>query len=486
MIRRAYINWQKLTEETELENRKEYMVCVPSDNETASLKYAAYYDKGTMIDIPMAEGAEPAGKEPTAEERLLKVLFGVHKPFVVPEDGFYVLTADYGISETENNGAFAGCTEQAICLGNRYGWNDVEGALPIYWAETPLLPDGLKLDNQKTTSDPIWRPSDEKEIAELMERIASDPVMNPVYKHFCKETVPGDGAKDYLIGQAVYSVTPRQIAHMVDSAWAMSKALSEVSEQAFLDIRKKVKGMTVEDGTKTLADFCEKHHIPGPGRRLMFHYTDYLQDNCKDFYYHRDKQMAAGGMHSLNMPAVLQEAWAKSTLPYRVGRLVKLVALEAPEVILINELQILVERLLATKCGDRIVCVGSDFDAMYGVFPDGSRGTRHCEYGDKELYLIPEEPDPNEELPEDEEMDVPEELQDEEEPEPVLGVDYPWFAITLAPNFLMRKCRFVLWDNAKGVYLRNVDGEIETFNDWNLAKARSEELGATAEAAKNK
>lgn len=494
MARRAFINWQKFVEETELENRKEYMVCIPgSDNDDALLEHATYYDKGTVVNIHMDEDKMPAGMESSPEERLLKALFGATKPFVIPEDGFYLLTGDYGVNEEQNNGAFLGCREQPICRGNRQGWRLEKDSLPVYWAEIPILPDGLKLAGQETATNKARKKASEAEesqYAELMDQIASDPVTQAAYKSLCGEAMPGDAAFEKMIGQAVYAVTPHQIALTIIYTWDMCKAICGVPEEEFLGIRAKlqnVKASEMEKAQADLAAFCKERNIPAPLRMLMFRYTEYLAEDCKDFYYYRNKLLSANNLYSLNMLAVLQESWAKSTLPFRVGRLVKLMRIGAPEIILINELRILVERILASKNGDRIICVGPDFDAMYGVYPDGSRGERHCEFGDKELFLLPEEPDPEEETEEDasEEMEVPEEEDDaEKEPEPVLGVDYPWFAVVLAPNFLMRKCLFVLWDNQNGTYLRDENGEIEQFDDWNSAKARSEELSLAAERAK--
>lgn len=493
-IRKAYVDWQKLTEHTKLTNRKEYMVCVPSEDGTGSFSCATWYEKGTVIHVPMADDMVPDGMEPTAEERLLRALFGATRPFVIPEDGFYQMICNSDCLRNGSNDEFGGCPEEAVCVGNRYGWDGGAGALPVYWAETPLLPEGLHADG---CSGRIRRPDDEKmkeQDRDLLERISGDAVANAAYRGLCEEAVPGDDAVDLMIGQAVYSITPRQAGTTVDSAWAMCRAIAAVSDQEFLRLKRDMKGKKAEEAERVLRSFCKRWEIPGFQLGLLFRYMDYLLDDCRGFYDYRDRRLTRGGLGSLHMPAVLQEAWARASLPYRVGRFVKLLQIGAPEIILANELRVLAERLLAAKDGDRIVYVGPDFDAMYGVLPDGSRGERHCEYGDKELQLVPKEPDPDGEFPEGDgdamEMELPEEETKEDEgteetPEPVLGVDYPWFAVLPAPNFLMRKCRFVLWDNEKAAYLRDADGNVEPFADWKDAKVRSEALGRAAEAAKN-
>lgn len=475
-VRKAFIDWKKFDGDTALENKKEYLLAVPMDSGEASLDKAAYYEKGTVIDIPLKDGALPSGKAMTAEERLLVALFGAGKPFVVPEDGFWKLTGDDGVDEAAMNGAFEGCREQAVCLGNRRGWGDEPGGIPVWWAEMPILPvSGNAAPSKAEKPEGI-----KKDFAELLERIQSDTVAANVYKHFCGELADADEGLDLMIGQAVYSLTPYSVALVLDSAWAMCRALAKVPEQEIAGLPEKMHGMGTEKATELFRGFCERHGLPGAARRLVFHCADFLNDDCDGFYHYRDKLMSAGGLKSLNMPAVLQESWARASLPWRVGRLTKLTAMGCPDVILANELRVLAERLLAIANGRSIVCVGPGFDAMYGVMPDGSRGSRHCEWGDKELQLIPEEKpdaDPGADAEEAVEMELPgEEAPEAEKPEPIVGVDYPWFAVVPAPNFLMRKCRYVLWDNTGIGYVRDKDGEIVQFQDWKAAKSAADML----------
>lgn len=479
-IRKAFVDWKKLDGDTALENRKEYLLAVPMDDGEAALDKATWYEKGTVIDIPLKEGALPSGKAMTAEEKLLVALFGAGKPFVVPEDGFWKVTSDYGVDEGELNGAFAGCSEQAVCLGNRSGWDGGPGGIPVWWAEMPILPKGDKPEKKEAAKpEGLYR-----DFGEMLERIWSDPVSASAYKYFCRDASDPDAMCDVSIGQAVYSLTAYCIAMTLDAAWAMCRALAEVPEEEVLKLRDSMDGVTVDKARAAFEAFCVRYAIPAARRRLVFCYADYLREDCGDFYHYRDKLMSAGGLKSLNMPAVLQESWARATMPWRVGRLVKLTAMGCPEIILANELRILTERMLAASDARSIVCVGPDFDAMYGVMPDGSRGSRHCEWGDKELQLLPEEKpdaDPGADKGEAVEMELPEDGEEarEEKPEPVVGVDYPWFAVVPAPNFLMRKCRYVLWDNTEIGYVRGGDGNILQFQDWKPAKTEADRLAET-------
>lgn len=492
--RMAYIDWKKFDFDTVLENRKEYMICIPHDGEVV-LEFAQYFDKGSVIDVKMADGKAPEGKEPTAEEQLLKVLFGASRPFTVPEDGFWVLTSDYGVDESECNGSFEGCREQAVCLGNRYGWDDIEGSIPVYWAERPLLPEGLSYD-AKHKKSVLERETEafEKTTADL----DADPNLKTVYRSFCEDALPGDGPVEATINQAVYALVPYHVAVTVLEVAAMVRAMAKVPDEDLVQMRKSIAGMKKgesEAAMKLFDDFCDRNNLPRYFRTLLFHYTDYLMDNEDDFYTCRDRQLAAGGLRSLNLPGVMQHAWAQSVLPGCVGRLVKLLRIGVPDIIWINELRITVANVLAMRCGGRIVRVGTDFDAVYGVMPDGTRGKRHCKYGDKELQLMQEacEKDPSDdvgevidvtvdELAEMLGVDPPETEEEDEEANPVIGVDYPYFAVVAVPNFLMRKYRYALWDNTNTAYYRNEDGEVAGFTDWRDAKAKSEELGRIASA----
>ena len=90
---------------------------------------------------------------------------------------------------------------------------------------------------------------------------------------------------------------------------------------------------------------------------------------------------------------------------------------------------------------------------------------------------MPDDGDPGTDAEDAEEMELPqEEEHQKEKPEPVIGVDYPWFAVVPAPNFLMRKCRYVLWDNTEIKYVRGEDGDILQFQDWKAAKSEADML----------
>jgi len=473
--RKAYIDWKKLGPDTVLENRKLYMVC-QADGDTCVMRFAHYYDAGTVIDIGLADGVD-IGKEPTAEEQLLACIFGRSRTFVVPEDGFYLRTADYGVDEKEYNGAFENCREQAVCVGNRHGWEeDRTDACPAYWAEVPVLPDGLRLNGEVTYNS--YRPESYSGKAKEAEaRLERDPLAATVYHYVWKDT-PLDGPSiDRPFGKAIYSTSPLWFATALLDAHAMCQALGRAGDEALLAFDESLKPVTDQDEVMRMVEaFCREHGIPENLRWFMFQYIRYVKEDFRGFYEHRDKILRAGGTHSLNLPAVLQEAQALYKIQFWVGRCVKLEQMSAPEVILANELRMLVEYLAMFRLSRNMVCVRPDFNWAYGVNPDGSRGDGWCEFGDMELEQLPQ---PVPEGCEADDDDCGSEDEPEDEEPKVIGVDYPYFAGVPAPNFLMRKCRYVIWDNAAHRYLRGADGQVEQF-----AKFPRERLAELNQAAK--
>lgn len=475
-IRKAYIDWNKLGPETKLENRKTYMVCTV-DDDTCVPGFATWYEAGTVIDVSLADGVDVGGS-PSAEERLLEALFGKSKAVVVPEDGFYVSTADYGVDGNEYNGAFRDCKEQLICLGNRQGWSGENGAVPAYWAEVPVLPDGLRLNTEPSPdgrSAAEWL-RDKYDAVETA--LADDPLAAKIYKQVMKDRPVDEQARDFPLGKAVYAMTPFWFAKTLVDVHEVCLALAKLPDgalEAFVDGLDKLESK--EAVMKATEEFFKKHDLPGKLRWLVFEYAKCLKQDFRPFYHYRNRILAAGGTYAMNTAAVLQEAQAMYKIQFWVGRCVKMEALGAPEVIRENELRMLVELVSMARLGRKMLCVSDDFDLAYGVHPDGSRSDRWCEFGDMELEMLPQVLPEGVEADEDESEDA----QEEEEDARVIGVDYPYFAGVPAPNFLMRSCKYVIWDNAKHVYLRDEAGNVEQFDSF--PKARLTGLNQAAAAA---
>ena len=473
-IRKAYVDWSRLDGSSVLENRKVYMV-FPADGTASCPVFATWYEAGTVVDVGLSEDADVGGCQ-TAEEKLMACIFGRSRTFAIPEDGFYVMTADYGVDDGED-GAFRYCKEQPVCFGNRYGWDGGKSAMPAYWAEVPVLPAGV-LREPKAAVPPSAAEQTAKRLDAAEALLAGDRIAEQAYNAMSHGRRPGDSPIDMPMAGAIYSIPPTWLAEMVCGVHGFYVGLARIPEERVRDFWSALgKAKDRQDGASIVASFCGEHDLDRKWSWLLFHYVRFLNEDFPDFYANRDSILSAGGLRSLNLPAVLQEALALSKIPFRVGRCVKLEAMGAPEVILVHELRMLAEYVAMARQSHRIACVRPEFAGWFGVKPDGTRGDSHCEYGDMELRRLRA---PN---PEDSEDDGDDE--EEESDDGVAGVDYPYFAGVPAPNFLMRKCRFVIWDNVKCEYVRDADGNVEQFSDGRI-RERLAELDAAARVSDGK
>lgn len=130
----AFINWIKLTPETAPEADKDYLVVESSEGD-ASYCIAKYYNKGAIVSVEMTKEKieeKKTNEDLTTEERLLLTLFKSHD-VEIPEDGFYIITKDYGTDE-EN---YPGCAEIPVSCGFT---KDCD----TWYAELPVEPEGLR------------------------------------------------------------------------------------------------------------------------------------------------------------------------------------------------------------------------------------------------------------------------------------------------------------------------------------------------------
>lgn len=490
-IRKAYVDWNKLDGTSVLVNKKTYMV-LHVDEDTCTPVFATWYEQGTVVDVGLSDDMDMG--EVTAEEKLLFCIFGKSRTFVIPEDGFYVMTADYGVDPTEYGGAFQHCKEQPICFGNRYGWEKKGGAVAAYWAEVPVLPGGLRLPSEDRPSMTLADCMDDK-IAEVEARLANDRIAAQVVDTILGPSDSLRGTVDKFMAGVVYALPRAWAADLVLGAHELCVKLSKIPEQALRDLWDRV--VKLEDGKKgryEVERFCIDYGLDRNWTWLLFEEFRFLNGDFASFCDIRDKILSRGGIRSLNIPAVLQKALAMYKIPFRIGRCVKMEALGAPEVILVNELRMLAEFVIMAKAGSRIVCVRPDFEYWFGMKPDGSRGDGYCVYGDMELSQLPDprqEPDEDDEDEDGSDGDTGEESGDgsdgdsgdEDEANGVIGVDYPYFAGVRVPNFMMRQGGLAIWDNANKAYVRDEAGNIERHDG--CIRDRLDELNSAAAAGRD-
>ncbi len=442
-IRRSFVDWNKFTGEEKLESGKTYLVFSVTDGTKGKPVFAVYYKKGDVVRPALRKDYALHGAPDTPEERLLEAIFGRTRACVIPYDGFYVMTGDYGIDD-----GFEGCSEMPVCFGNAVV-DDPKEACPCFWAEAPLEPAGFEPVGAGSLPDI----RDEKILArydELNARLEADEMLRAAFDGLCGYHAAVDGKSfERPLGPCTYELSTSKAAERVVRIADCCRALSGIDEDEVTRFAIEMRKLDSETATKSMADFLDRH---GMSHLLAGYTMQYLMARSAEagdydlpnFYWFRDKILRRGGSRSLDTPAVMQEALGHSRVPMRIARIVKLLRLGAPDVIIQNEVRVCAETECMFRDAGRIVSVDADaFADTYGIWPDGSRREgKACHVGDAELVAL-----------------------DPEAENPWAPGDGPRYIWAFSPNFLMRKSGAPILDREERAYLKDDDGQIRLFED---------------------
>lgn len=486
-VRKAYIDWKRLDKDSVLESGKEYM-CFTADpaSMAGSICFAKYYQKGDAVKLPLRADYGPDGGDgPTAEQRLLSAIFGRYRQYIVPMDGLYEQTGDYGIDEKCENGAFEGCSEQLVLAGNALP-DGTDGAVPVFWAECPLLPAGYALLDSVRPRACI----DAAAAADLRARLEDSHDAMYAYQGLCGHgrdnaaPLPGDeGTCDVYVQGAVCDVAPVRAASLVLDIEAAAKKLSAIDPGELDKFGEEFHAAEDHQAASRIwNDFREKLGLTVKEGSYALKFLAALYDDAAGFYECRNRIIARGGPGSMDNVKVIVEAWGASQLPNRMRRLVDLGRLGAPQVIMENELRMACEYAAAWRFADDIARVTPGFATSFGINPDGTRSDTCSKVGDLELmraYLESQDCGHRCEgcdVAYCDERDGPmpglePENNDGEEDAPA-----DRYVMGYMPNFMMRRPGAVIIDNETDSFVRNADGEIETWTE--CPRARLEELNA--------
>ena len=489
-MRKAFIDWKRLDGTSDLESGKEYM-CFTADlsSMAGSLCFAKYYKKGDVVKLPLRQDYRPDDTEPTPEERLLATIFGRCKRYVVPMDGLYEQTGDYGVDEKCENGAFEGCSEQLVLAGNALP-DGAEGAVPVFWAECPLLPAGYKsIDGVKIS------PCGDKARAEkLREGLEGSEHAMFTYQSLCghgldlQAPLPGDDLPCTVHVQgAVCSVSPERLAAMVIDICSATEKMAAIDPEtdikAFMDAFSAAGSK--EDAARIWNDFREKHGLTVKEGGYALKAIMSMMDEAPGFYKCRDRILARGGAGAMDNVKVIVEAWGMSQLPERLARLVRLNRLLAPEIIMKNELRIACEHAAAWRFADEISKVTPGFAKSFGINPDGTRSDTCEKVGDAELvhdYLESQQCDHdcgNCDVSYCDERDGNiDEAEIQLNGRELAKAEMPRYVMAYMPNFMMRVPGVLIIDNETDRFLRNPDGSFEIWTE--CPRERLEQLNAEA------
>ncbi|MCM1441852.1 MAG: hypothetical protein NC131_21965, partial [Roseburia sp.] len=420
-------------------------------------------------------------------------IFGKERDYVVPRDGLYIMTSDYGVDEEAENRAFEGCSKMLVPVGNKLSPGDPE-ALPAYWAEAPLVPDGFDEDAPKPAAPGYTLPGEPTD-QDLCEMLENDPVAMGAYRglmgHYAGNgPVPMPGGRDgcdLCLCGAVYSLTPRRVASHVLSVWNLAKKIGPVTEEDAAAFHGEIQACR-GDSAKTTAvwdRFKARFGINGREAAMALQHLDFLNDRHKGFYQARDRILSNGGLRSLWSPGVVLDAYGATKAPIRIARTARLAQLGAPEIILVNELRLAVEFRILAKEGACVTGITDKFAGFFGINPDGTRSDKCSGMGDLELEALYEpglEADGVEQASGSEtegfEPDDPEDTGSApcysdkncgNEPGSDPCADCPCrkrWTCTYMPNFMMRQAGCTVFDNLENKYLRDGDGNIQVFGKY--------------------
>lgn len=412
MLERSFVLFKSLAEKKPDVSNRQYLVAVKDTDAEADFKICTWYEKGDAVFLTYKPECSP--KAITAEERLLNAIFsGANKRVIVKESGFYLVTADYGCDDPDNDD----CVNDLIRIDSDNGDGN------IFWAELPFAPaDAVHPYDAQNKRDREnkrrMRENLEAYTADLEVFLSSDPIIAEVgglesYKSIMDEEKAGLGRRvtrgmvvefsyvDYLeslaasallvrAGRLIQSEYNDDFITLAAAEWKASKSLDKYEEMRsyvhnnlfgkdsmFKSYYRRMARLKSSVDTlihiifmSTAEQLADPNHYVSTGLR-------------KTVYTHLKEQFEE--------PRVFGVFTADCTRRIRncIVRYAKLSDLGAPVIILMNEFRILAENMRylyqdivkAAEPADAIAEFGTneadyggcyDFGSYYGVNTDGT------------------------------------------------------------------------------------------------------------------
>ena len=462
MKRQAFVNWERVTEENIPESGKEYMVAEIMGETVAKLRFATWYNEGDVVSLQCKTLRDI--NEMTMEERLLQAIFGATKDYVVPKAGFYLKTADFGIDENTEDGAFADCKEMMIALEEH-----------TYFAEKPLVPEGFLSEEQERAENLAKSKQMEAKAKEdALDKVKFTAEDNAFLRNIIvssteKNEISYDVILDKRYKMGALSVSTFEIAKTVIKADELITALMNVisAEGGQDKIRETLKEAAENDTlVATVKNMVIKHGIKDFGINAQYvnMYLHWLLSGG-GFYHYRNRFVASKRYD--NVAHLMAKAYLTQTLMVRLGRCVKLRELGAPEIINQNELRMFTDVLVEYQNLKKVQIAEEGFAEKFGINMDGSEFDGLSDIGNFEKET-PDVPvvitDENGEVIETEEPE-------EEKEEPI-----DRYCIVDSPNFKCFEGYFALYNPKLNRYYR-ADGEnVSVYKVWKDARDVREEI----------
>ena len=476
MLIRSQMDWKKLSEEQPTESQKSYLVAVPYQDNACYMVVAKWYKKGDRILLfnPTLKAQMDANSNTeTINEKLLRIILGKdHCVYEVVKDGFYDIlpNTEYQHGDAGENGCIE-CVDE-LC-GNE-----------ILWAALPMLPEGFVTDDEQSereTADynALRKKQDDELIETIEERLNNDKVLNVGFREYFPDGITSRKEIEATSGCGTkYKIPAIRFAKLMNTARNMLTIIDTMNAQKIS--AKKLDGIfekALKERDMVFENILKDSNITDiETRRAFYRLVSFMRDSYDSnpcmriqykYMYKNDKS---------KLVQILTQSYLTNGMIWDLKRLHSFTALsDPPAVIRQTFFYNFAKRYILEACADCIVGVDSILFARTfnvdekGNFVDGRKIGR--ENGEDEEFSH-----------EDNVV-----LEDDEEDEPVLGKDIPFFAVTISPNHLMFQGDWSVLDNTLwnddsiqlDCLVRDKKGNIKVFKEWSDAKKFADKLTKT-------
>lgn len=476
MLIRSQMDWKKLSEEQPTESQKSYLVAVPYQDNACYMVVAKWYKKGERILLfnPTLKAQMDANSETeTINEKLLRIILGKdHCVYEVVKDGFYDIlpNTEYQHGDAGENG----CIE---CVDELCGDE-------ILWAALPMLPEGFVTDDEqsereKADYNALRKKQDDELIETIEERLNNDKVLNVGFREYFPDGITSRKEIEATSGCGTkYKIPAIRFAKLMNTARNMLTIIDTMNAQKIS--AKKLDGIfekALKERDMVFENILKDSNITDiDTRRAFYRLVSFMRDSYDSnpcmriqykYMYKNDKS---------KLVQILTQSYLTNGMIWDLKRLHSFTALsDPPAVIRQTFFYNFAKRYILEACADCIVGVDSILFARTfnvdekGNFVDGRKIGR--ENGEDEEFSH-----------EDNVV-----LEDDEEDEPVLGKDIPFFAVTISPNHLMFQGDWSVLDNTLwnddsiqlDCLVRDKKGNIKVFKEWSDAKKFADKLTKT-------
>ena len=476
MLIRSQMDWKKLSEEQPAESQKSYLVAVPYQDNACYMVVAKWYKKGERILLfnPTLKAQMDANSETeTINEKLLRIILGKdHCVYEVVKDGFYDIlpNTEYQHGDVGENG----CIE---CVDELCGDE-------ILWAALPMLPEGFVTDDEqsereKADYNALRKKQDDELIETIEERLNNDKVLNVGFREYFPdgitsrkeiEATSGCGTK-YKIPAIRFAKLMNTARNMLTIIYAMNA--QKISAKKLDEIFEK----TLKERDMVFENILKDSNITDiETRRAFYRLVSFMRDSYDSNPCMRIQYKHMYKNDKSKQVQILSQSYLTNGMICDLKRLHSVTALsDLPAVIRQTFFYNFAKRYILEACADCIVGVDSILFARTfnvdekGNFVDGRKIGRENEEDEGFSH-------------EDNVV-----LEDDEEDEPVLGKDIPFFAVTMSPNHLMFQGDWSVLDNTLwnddsirlDCLVKDKKGNIKVFKEWSDAKKFADKLTKT-------